>query len=85
MAVRVAARTAGSMAVSPGGLGVRWKADCCTERVVGLTRLLRAWLDRGLVGRLAAGLRMAHSLLPGIQSKNGRVVGGEAEGHTATS
>ena len=78
MAVRVAARTAGSMVVSPGGLGVRWKADCCTERVV-------AWLDRGLVGRLAAGLMMAHSLLPGIQSKNGRVVGGEAEGHTATS
>ena len=73
MAVRVAARTAGSMVVSPGGLGVRWKADCCTERVV-------AWLDRGLVGRLAAGLRMAHSLLPGIQSKNGRVVGGEEEG-----
>ena len=62
MAVRVAARRAGSMVVSPGGLGVRWKADCCTERVV-------AWLDRGLVGRLAAGLRMAHSLLPGIQSK----------------
>ena len=78
MAVRVAARTAGSMAVRPGGLGVRWKADCCTERVV-------AWLDRGLVERLAAGLMMAHSLLPGIQSKNGRVVGGEAEGHTATS
>ena len=73
MDVRVAARRAGLMVVSPGGLGVRWKANCCTERV-------EAWLNRGLVGRLAAGLRMAHSLQPRLQSKNGRVVGGEAEG-----
>ena len=85
MAVRVAARRAGSMAVSPGGLSVRWKADCCTEKVVGLICLLRAWLDQGLVRRLTVGLRMANSLQPRIQSKNGSVVGGEAEGRTATS
>ena len=34
MAAKVTAQRAGLMAVSPGGMDVRRKADCCAGRVV---------------------------------------------------
>ena len=64
MTAKVAAWRAGSMAVSPDGLGVRWNADCCAGREVAMRAdlIVTSSVGGGLARRLTAGLRVAHSL-----------------------